>query len=1225
MTTITQSGANGLYLISPAYTNPVVIEAGVTIQNGAAPDAIKGYGPWTVQNSGALEEETSFDPAIWLSDSSITNTAAGTISGGVLLDGGGGVTNAGTITGAGRYAIDFSDAAVTNRLILDPGSVINDSVIERSIDPVTGYTINSVLPKATNLLELAAGAGGGLLANQGNFFTSLSAMTVDAGADWDLANATFLDSGALTDNGTITLASSLLTAASLTGEGAVTIESGGTLVITGAVSAGETIAFTGAGGVLILSDPSQMLGAIVGSSSGDAIIKGAETLVNAGSIAGANGVGVVLATGGSLTNQAAGSIAGSGYGVLVVGGAGAVVNDGAIAAPENTTVYKIAASHGVELRGGGAVTNAASASITGAIGVQVSGGVGKVVNDGDISGVASTEDSAGVLLLGGGSVSNEAEGTIVSGTNGVVVLGGVGTVANYGSITESGLAGDNAYFGAGVFLGAGGSVVNAASASIAGEDGIQIYGAAGTVVNDGAISGFVELGDGGSITNAASGVIVGSVGNGGNDANQDAVLNVFNFGSISSNITLGNGSITNATTGSISDAVYGGDGTVTNAGVIVSTSLFGVEAGVQLGGILINAATGSISGGAVGVYGYGDSPTIDNFGTITTTYGTGVRLGEGGTIIDAGAIIGADGPAVLFDSENFRGVSNALLALEPGAALTGEVEVEGDPESAQIELGSASNVGTISSLGNLFIGFDTLVVDPGASWDVTGASTLHSLAVSVGSGATLSFTGSRATISGTVAGAGTVVFAGANDPLDAGTSLAVANVRMTGATTGVTVATDLTYAGFWTQSAGRISIEAGDTLTFTGAGDSFAGDIDDPGTLALAGGSDTFAAGAKLTGVAVAISGASTLVTFATSVRDADAFNQSGGELLIEAGDTLTLTGAGNSFAGDIAGAGTLAFAGGGDTFAAGAQLAGAAVAISGASTVVTLAVSLTDPAAWDETGGVLDLSANALTLAGPSRFGDPGTVVTVEDGTLETSGDASVRGLTLDGGTRWNNVGTVTLSGPLTLGDAGESAGADMLNLAGATLDLTGAGQVVFAGSAPSLFFNGGTIVESGTCAIAGAVSNSGVIEVAGGSLDIAGAITDSGGVLKIEAGGALELGQTPRGNQSVVFAGPNAVLRLDAPSGAGAPITGFSAKDTIDLRTFAYSGAETVGFTENSAKTRGVLQIREGTQLFEVTLFGQYAAAGFGLADDHAGGSLVSYTPPPTPALPSLTSAHG
>lgn len=220
--------------------------------------------------------------------------------------------------------------------------------------------------------------------------------------------------------------------------------------------------------------------------AGDGIqLASAGVVVNAGSIA-ASGDGVALLAGGMVTNEAAGSITTAlGAGVDIGGSAGTVVNYGSIAgAGESRDI-------GIGLASGGLVTNAVSASITGlGFGIRISGGAGTVVNDGNIAGLVITpvgNIGYGVDLLGGGLVTNAATGTISSlGDIGVYITGGVGTVLNAGTIVSAAGGGHRA-----VFLQAGGDVTNAQTGTINsnGVYGIQISGGAGTVSNAGTISG----------------------------------------------------------------------------------------------------------------------------------------------------------------------------------------------------------------------------------------------------------------------------------------------------------------------------------------------------------------------------------------------------------------------------------------------------------------------------------------------------------------------------------------------------------------------------------------------------------------------------------------------------------------------------------------------------------------------------------------------------------------
>ena len=263
-------------------------------------------------------------------------------------------------------------------------------------------------------------------------------------------------------------------------------------------------------GEVTVASGAAIAGTYVSSSFGWTVTNSGTVL---GSAAAASGLDL-RGVGDQVTNNAGGVISATANGIYIARNGAAVVNDGSIEGTGTT-------GNGVDLPGNGSVTNAASALITGGgIGVSIGylhpgyyasfTGIGTVVNDGSIAGTGTA--GIGVYLLAGGSVTNAASASIMGAKGGVIGVGGPGIVANYGSIAGTGTT------GSGVNLGSGGSVTNATSALITGDNnGIKIVGA-GTVVNAGSIAGTgttgsgVALLSGGLLSNAATGTIDGAGG-----------------------------------------------------------------------------------------------------------------------------------------------------------------------------------------------------------------------------------------------------------------------------------------------------------------------------------------------------------------------------------------------------------------------------------------------------------------------------------------------------------------------------------------------------------------------------------------------------------------------------------------------------------------------------------------------------------------------------------------
>jgi hypothetical protein len=487
-------------------------------------------------------------------------------------------------------------------------------------------------------------------------------------------------------------------------------------------------------------------GSVTATGSGaEAIYGGASsqwTITNSGVVSASGGDGIILAVGGTITNSAGASITGYGSGVYVKnGGAGFLTNGGNISATGTNGV-------GVDLNDGGSVTNTAGASITGnQFGVYIHNAPGTVTNSGSIAGSVYE----GVLLANGGSITNLAGGRITGG--GIFVESAAGTISNFGSIATT--ADD------GVALFAGGSITNASGASISNTGsagaGIFIQVAAGTVANAGSISALdngILLLAGGSVSNAASGSITGQVA-GVFVKNEAGTLT--NAGAISGTGTDGsgvylenNGAVTNEATGHIAGQKFGafiegGFGNVANSGSISGATYDGIVLG--LGGMVTNAAGASILGGRAGVYvKYRAAGTVTNSGDIDAngTGSTGVDLADGGSVTNnsTGLITGASFGVFVAGASgtvtnagtisgasyavDFAGSATNRLIIDPGAVFIGRVAAAGATNTLELASGTGS-IGGVGGTGSSFGNFQTLAVDGGGNWTLTGANTTTSV------------------------------------------------------------------------------------------------------------------------------------------------------------------------------------------------------------------------------------------------------------------------------------------------------------------------------------------------------------------------------------------------------------------------------------------------------------------------------------------------------------------
>jgi hypothetical protein len=520
------------------------------------------------------------------------------------------------------------------------------------------------------------------------------------------------------------------------------------------------------------------------------------SVVNAGTIEGVStsqGYGVVLSSGGSVTNLTGATVSGGHDGIEAFTNAASVYNQGLVTGGSRS---------GIALDAGGAVTNASGGVVTGyGSGIQFfRSGASSVTNAarGTISGgsygvnVGSTSgltlDNAGILtgtsssgafLQGGGWITNALGGIIQGGKYGLFSQDNT-TLTNAGSMAGT--------TDVGVAVAAAASITNAEFGRITGgNDGIYTSGSLySTLTNDGTILGTTVSGAilaaGGSVTNDLTGTITGGLY--GVEFISGAGT-VFNAGSIIGSsrgrsfgvLMQAGGYVSNASTAVVSGQYYGvvvqvSDGTVVNSGTIASLQAYNHElpfnaAAVQLaqGGSVTNSAGGYIRaqwiGVQIGTVGSVAVPgTVDNQGTIIATDGTNgaaIWITGPGMIYNTASASITDSPFAIVAYNavtvvNAGSIGGSLFGLDainpgypdrvvadPGAAFSGVFSggnTLGSSIYSTLELASGSSSGAITNVGS-FIDFGQIALDAGASWSLGGT---------IAGGETVAFGGSYAAL-----------------------------------------------------------------------------------------------------------------------------------------------------------------------------------------------------------------------------------------------------------------------------------------------------------------------------------------------------------------------------------------------------------------------------------------------------------------------------------------------
>jgi uncharacterized protein with beta-barrel porin domain len=536
----------------------------------------------------------------------------------------------------------------------------------------------------------------------------------------------------------------------------------------GKIDTGGATAIVTAVGTLTFNHNDTTFGITNTAGDGVSLINSFGALTYSGSapVTGTGGFGIIASSAGSgnvsVTSTATASGSNSGLFASKSAGIGDVLVDGSGSAV-GAQFGIVAGNSGTS----GGITISGSGNATGAIGLGIGAQIHNSTNasnilidrSGTITGAAGiSAEHAGtgnVTVTGGSLVSSTAGNAIVTlqtnnaaGTNGSVTVGGSGDV--------------NAVGGSGITA--------------------QVIGPNNT--------GSVTVTRSGTVT--ATGIGIEAQASGGGNVNVTGAGNVSSSGDggIRAIASGGNGNVVVAPTGTVSAVEYGilagasgsGNVTVTTSQDVAGSQTGGIVASVQDGRITVNVAAGTVSGSAAGFFvpgiqaiaagtggatiniSAGASVTGEQFNGVVVT-GTnniiannGTIRGAGGivatgstTIVNAGAITGTLGTAVLFN-----GANNTLIMQGASATLAGQAVGSGT-DTFRLA-GAGTNSFDVSQIDTGWI----LLDKSGASnWTLTGTST-YAGPVTV-NGGTLSINGdltSAASLTvnagGTLGGTGTV-------------------------------------------------------------------------------------------------------------------------------------------------------------------------------------------------------------------------------------------------------------------------------------------------------------------------------------------------------------------------------------------------------------------------------------------------------------------------------------
>ncbi|MBP0116216.1 beta strand repeat-containing protein, partial [Bradyrhizobium vignae] len=155
----------------------------------------------------------------------------------------------------------------------------------------------------------------------------------------------------------------------------------------------------------------------------------------------------------------------------------------------------------------------------------------------------------------------------------------------------------------------------------------------------------------------------------------------------------------------------------------------------------------------------------------------------------------------------------------------------------------------------------------------------------------------------------------------------------------------------------------------------------------------------------------------------------------------------------------------------------------------------------------------------------------------------------------------------------------------------------------------NSGTLeaTGSGGMVIASNLDNSGLLWAHGGNITVNGSVT-GGGTALMDGVATFEFGAASS-TKITLDAGATGTIVLHDSFDFSGLVSGFDGNDHLDLLDVAFGVGTTASYVANQAGTGGTLSVTDGVHTTDITLLGQYDAAGFHTEADKNTGTLVSY----------------